>query len=191
MTISAKDVRLAKAITVEPTLSALDLERLFERERITGAPVVEKGRLVGVVSRADLARALATADDEAGALLDYYGEVAGASPSPAARARLTGEKAEGLCVKDLMSTRIISVEPDESLREIAKALTKHRVHRVLVAEAAPRDQQPRSCSAYSRRTPPGEPRLRPCGRGCCRVAFWPSGTRTARVRFLTRTHRDG
>lgn len=134
MTISAKDVRLAKVVTVEPTLSALELERLFERERISGAPVVEKGRLVGVVSRADLTRALAEADDQAGALLDYYGEVAGASAGPEERARLTGEKAERLSVKDLMSTRIVSVEPDQSLRDVAKTLTTHRIHRVLVAQ---------------------------------------------------------
>jgi len=134
MTILARNVRLAKVITVEPTMSALELERLFEREQISGAPVLEGERLVGVVSRADLARAFAEADSTAGVLLDYYGEIADASPSPAERTRLTGEKTEKLLVRDLMSTRLVSVEPDELLQEVAKTFMKHRVHRVLVAE---------------------------------------------------------
>jgi CBS domain-containing protein len=133
MTITAKNVRLAKVVTVEPTLPLLELERLFEREQLSGVPVLEKGRLVGVVSRADVARALAEADDQAAALLDYYGEVAGASSTPVERARLTGEATELLRVTDVMSTRIVAVEPDQSIQDVAKTLVKHRVHRVLVA----------------------------------------------------------
>jgi len=133
MAVLARDIALAKVITVEPTLAASDLERLFERERISGVPVVENGRLVGVVSRADIARAIATAEDEARALLDYYGEIAGASSSSDERARLAGQNIESFCVRDLMSNRLVTVPPEQAVREVAQALTKHRIHRVLVA----------------------------------------------------------
>ena len=45
------------ALSVRPRTPLLELERLLEREQITGVPVLREGRLVGVISRRDLRRA--------------------------------------------------------------------------------------------------------------------------------------
>jgi CBS domain-containing protein len=134
MPILARDVMQPRVVTVEPSLSAAELERLLERECISGAPVVEGGRLLGVVSRADLASAGAGAEDEADSLLAYYEDVAGATPSRRERAQLVGERAASLRVRDLMQTEIVSVAPDASIRKVAAALVERRIHRVLVVE---------------------------------------------------------
>lgn len=134
MTMLAKDVQVTSVVTVAPALSALEFEELLEREKISGAPVVDAGRLVGVVSRADLARALLAADRSADALLDYYRDVSGADPGPAEKSRLTGEQAERLVVRDLMSTRIVSVEPETPVRDVAGVMLANGAHRVLVAK---------------------------------------------------------
>ena len=81
MSMAARDVMQAEVVTVEPTLPAAELEALLDRERISGAPVVEGGRLVGVVSRADLVGAAAGAEGAAEALLAYYEDTGGGSAS--------------------------------------------------------------------------------------------------------------
>ena len=50
---------------VTPDMRMTDVKDLFQRERISGAPVVSEGVLVGIVSIADLIRALQLADLEA------------------------------------------------------------------------------------------------------------------------------
>jgi CBS domain-containing protein len=134
LALLAKDVMQAQMITVEPDLSAVELGRLFHREHISGAPVVAQGRLVGVVSQADLAHALAEADERAEATLYYYQELSGASPDWSSRAHLAGERTEHLRVRDLMSDAVLSVSPDLPLREVARELVQHGVHRLLVVE---------------------------------------------------------
>lgn len=134
MPLLARDVMQSRVVTVEPSLPATELEQLLERERISGAPVVEGGRLLGVVSRADLVSAAAGAEDEADSLLAYYEDVAGAAPSRSARARLAGERAASLRVRDLLQTELVSVAPDAPVQKVAAALAERRIHRVLVVD---------------------------------------------------------
>lgn len=134
MSLSAGDVMQAAVVSVAPSLPAAELEALLDRERISGAPVVEAGQLVGVVSRADLVGAAAGAEGAADALLAYYEDTGGASSSRGDRARLVGEHVASLRVRDLMRTDLVTVAPVAPLREVAAKLTERRIHRVLVVE---------------------------------------------------------
>jgi CBS domain-containing protein len=134
MPILARDVMQSGVVAVPPSLSASELEELLDRERISGAPVVEGGRLVGVVSRADLARAGAAAANDADSLLAFYEDVAGAAPSQHERSRLIGERGESLRVRELMQTQLVTVTPDASVAKVAAALAGRRIHRVLVVD---------------------------------------------------------
>ena len=44
------------------------------------------------------------------------------------------KKFENIAVGDLMTNRVLTVPPDMTLREAAAIITKHRIHRVVVAE---------------------------------------------------------
>lgn len=56
----ASDVMTRPAVTVTEDTPAGDIARLLEERRIKRVPVVRRGRLVGIVSRADLLRGLAS-----------------------------------------------------------------------------------------------------------------------------------
>lgn len=58
---SVRDVMSSPAVSVRRTTPLDELARLLEKHRIKRVPVLEAGRLVGIVSRADLVRRLATA----------------------------------------------------------------------------------------------------------------------------------
>src|SRR5215207_9539880 len=66
----AKDVMTSDVITVMPTASLAEIAKTLERHRIKRAPVVQDGRLVGIVTRSNLLQALATTDVSKPASLD-------------------------------------------------------------------------------------------------------------------------
>jgi CBS domain-containing protein len=127
-------------LAVDETIRAA-LEML-EESRVTAAPVIEEsGRLVGVFSRSDVARA----DHLRGGRLeerpgsrdyvdldtedDFDLEVALAAKedySPEVR----GDERVG----DWMTRGGIAVAPDTPLLELCRALVEHRIHRVFVCE---------------------------------------------------------
>ena len=55
-----RDVMSTHVISAPPTATLSDIAALMERHRIKRIPIVEEGRLVGVVSRANLVQALAS-----------------------------------------------------------------------------------------------------------------------------------
>ena len=59
---TAADVMSRSPMTVAPDASLADVARLLEKQRIKRLPVVDGGKLVGIVSRANLLRGLATAE---------------------------------------------------------------------------------------------------------------------------------
>ncbi len=58
--IKASEVMTERVITASPQDSAAHVARVMEEHRIRRVPVVEDGRLLGVVTRSDLVRALAS-----------------------------------------------------------------------------------------------------------------------------------
>jgi CBS domain-containing protein len=60
---TARDMMTEDPVTIEPSASVEEAARLIARKRHNRLPVVEHGRLVGVVTRVDVLDAL-TADDE-------------------------------------------------------------------------------------------------------------------------------
>jgi CBS-domain-containing membrane protein len=56
----AKDVMTRQVISVDPDTSLQEIANLLEKHGIKRVPVLKDGRLVGIVSRANLVQALAT-----------------------------------------------------------------------------------------------------------------------------------
>jgi CBS domain-containing protein len=54
------DIMTREVVTAGPDMPVADIATLLERNRIKRAPVVKNGRVVGIVSRANLIQALAT-----------------------------------------------------------------------------------------------------------------------------------
>ena len=61
---TAGEAMTVPAITIDPDRSIPEAATLMTSRRVNRLPVVEDGRLVGIVSRADLVRAFIRSDDE-------------------------------------------------------------------------------------------------------------------------------
>jgi len=138
--ITASEVMQTDVRSVSSKMTVVDLEDVLVRLGIGGAPVVDDGKLVGVVSRSDIVRHLA--GDFAAESIDteYYWDMGGpTTPRDRGRsARADGGAVESalanLHVADLMIEDIISVAPESPVSLVAGLMVRRHIHRVLVVD---------------------------------------------------------
>jgi CBS domain-containing protein len=140
VTMQASDVMKTPVRSVRPDLSLIDLERTFGEARQGGFPVIdEDSRLVGVVSRADIVRQLATEQSYAEYESDYYREQKGYGdfepdePLSQVAAR-AGGRLEGRVVSDVMSRLPVTVASSTPIQDVARIFTERGIHRVPVVD---------------------------------------------------------
>lgn len=107
-----KDQRVADwmstpAIVIAPTTTLADAQRLMEQRHIRRLPVVENGKLIGIITRGDL-RAAQPADTT----LSYYEW----------RALL-----DRVTVVECMTRHVITISPDASTLDAAKLMLKYKI----------------------------------------------------------------
>jgi CBS domain-containing protein len=137
MAWTARDLMKTDVHTVEPSMTLVDLERAFLEQHVSGFPVVEEGRLVGIVSRSDVVRQLSVEQSVGEIMSDYYRsfDLNGGQPASLEEiGRHVGRRMETLCVKDVMIEGLLTVSPDDSVFDVARRLVEQRIHRLPVAE---------------------------------------------------------
>lgn len=91
-------------VTCHPSETLTVILNKFELFNIAGMPVVEKGKLMGIICQTDILRGLKDG------------------------------RIEDLTVKDVMVRDVISVSPTESAVAVAKIMIEHKINRVPVVE---------------------------------------------------------
>lgn len=130
MPILARDVMKTTVVSVHPDTPLTELEDTLIARRISGAPVLEHGHLVGLVSRSDIVRYFTLQRSMTSLLHPPKGEEA---EPPLEESRQNAEK--HLTVKDIMARETVVVTPETPITEVARLMVSRHVHRVLVTEA--------------------------------------------------------
>ena len=60
MSLLAKDIMQPDIHTVSPNMTLQDVDKIFYNKKISGAPVIDNEKLIGVVSRTDISHQLTT-----------------------------------------------------------------------------------------------------------------------------------
>lgn len=138
--LKAKSVMSKKLVTLNPGMSLREALEVLSEEKISGAPVTDdEGRPVGVISITDIA------GYEVGKIRNkeprralYYSIADFETTEEIANLEdeeLPEEILDSATVAMAMTPMTITVGPDSSLSQVAKVMSKERVHRVLVTEA--------------------------------------------------------
>ncbi len=129
--LTAKDVMTADPVCVPPSAGIRELARVFEENEVSGAPVIDQqGKLIGVVSKTDLIRRCSQG----------FGDV-----PPAYLFEILSEQGDSeewsevipeplVCVQDFMTEGPVTVGPDTLAAAIAKRMSEHGIHRVVVVD---------------------------------------------------------
>ncbi len=122
---TVSDVMTSPAITVTPTTGFREIVRVLEEHQISAVPVVDiDGQLVGIVSEADLL--LKEADWRPDGKLHLL---------EGRQRRRQRAKALGQAAADLMTSPVVTIEPDGSLAAAARLMHHKRVKRLPVVNA--------------------------------------------------------
>ena len=120
------DVMTHLVVTLRPHDTIPDAANCLLTNRISGAPVVDGGRLVGVVSEADLVRAFTPETNRGSLPTPLLFLLVRGIPRPEARYSTVGE---------VMTTEVVTIGPDDSIWEAARRIDRHGVRRLPVVDA--------------------------------------------------------
>ena len=104
-----------KLVTLNPTQSLYDAERLFKKHKIRHIPVVENDRIIGIVNYSDLLRisfANMTNDED----------------------EVTSVVYDMYTIPQIMAKTPLTVTSDTTVKEVAEILSKQSFHSVPVLE---------------------------------------------------------
>lgn len=127
--MNAEDIMTSNVITVTPETLVGELATLLFAHRISAVPVVDSGRLVGIVSEADLLHRYEIGTDW---VLDgdrWWKRLFRIDRSPEEYVRSHARHA-----RDIMTRNVVTVAPDTCLAEIATLLEERRIKRVPVVQ---------------------------------------------------------
>lgn len=131
------DIMQKQVKTIAPDKSLPELERALLRWRIGAMPVVERGKLIGIVSRSDVVRQLCLERSLGEAMADAYRDQTDARFAAESQAAIAGEigvRIERRRVRDVMIQDVVTVPPDLPVQKAAQLLLERRIHRLPVVE---------------------------------------------------------
>ena len=108
--------------TLGPESTVEEAIKLFAEERVSGAPVVEDGRLVGIITEGDLI--FQDADVKAPGFLDILGGIVPLGDT--AEYRREALKSAGVTVGEVMTDDPVTISPEATLAETATIMADRR-----------------------------------------------------------------
>ena len=138
MGVTVAEVMTRDVATLSPEMTLREMDRIFVERQVSGAPVVEGERLVGIVSQADVVRILYDEQSKAQQVSDFYG-----SPFPigipaldqlAKDSRKIADHLTKRTVGEVMIPDPLTMSPSDDVESVARLMIKEKIHRVLVTE---------------------------------------------------------
>ncbi len=131
-----EELMATDVVTTTPQATLMEVDELFNLNSISGAPVIEDGVLIGVISQSDVIRVLYDQQVTASEVSQYF-----MSPFPIPMPAVSALNLErshiadrmvNTTVREVMTAVPVTVAPDNHVREAAQRMIDARVHRVLV-----------------------------------------------------------
>ena len=133
-----EELMATDVVTTTPHATLKEIDELFNLNSISGAPVVDDGVLVGVISQSDVIRVLYDEQISASEVSQYFMSPFPISmPAVSALNLETAKIADRMVntkVQDVMTPIPVTVAPDHNVRDAAQRMIDARVHRVLVTQ---------------------------------------------------------
>ncbi len=126
--MNASDVMTRNVVSIAPDATVLQAARMMLEHHISGLPVVDDGKLVGIVSEGDFLRRQETQTQRRRSRWLEF--LMGPGRMAEEYTRTHGSK-----VSEVMTTTLQTVEENTSLEDIVKLMERHRIKRVPVMRA--------------------------------------------------------
>jgi len=129
--VKVREIMETNVVTIGPDATVRELAEILAKNNISGLPVVNKsGELLGVVTEGDVI--LEDAELHFPHYIQFLDSIIYLESVRKFEERL--RKAVGVKVADIMSTDVLTVDPDMSVRQVATIMADNNVNRVPVME---------------------------------------------------------
>lgn len=134
--MKVRDVMNPDVVVCNPEDTIGDVARLLKQNNISGLPVVDDGKVVGIVSEGDLLKLLEV-PDRSGLWLPSPFEVF----EVPIRELINWEETKRMLddvgskpVEEIMNKKVYTVSPEDSIEKASTIITKHKINRLPVIE---------------------------------------------------------
>ncbi|WP_406670298.1 CBS domain-containing protein [Methanolobus sp. ZRKC4] len=134
--MKVKDVMNPNVVTCAPDDAIRDVAQLLKQENISGLPVADEGKVVGIVSEGDILKLLQV-PEHGGLWLPSPFEVI----EVPIRELINWEDTKRMLddigskpVEEIMKKHVYTVSPEDSIQEASTIITKHKINRLPVVD---------------------------------------------------------
>lgn len=135
---TAGEIMQKGVVIAKPDQALVEVERILVENHVTGLPVVEQGRLVGIVSRSDIARARVLTEALDSQVTDEMNwdetQADGFKHVVPPAFHGFGQRLEQMKAKDVMRTQVVTCTAAAKVKEVATQMVRNHIHRVVVVE---------------------------------------------------------
>lgn len=136
--LTAGEIMGRNLISARPDQPLSDLEHTLIEHNISGVPVIDAGRLVGIVSRSDIARVQVLGQVLDSQISDelHWDETQadGFRHSEGESFESFQDRVKRFKVRDVMRSQVVTCSAETPVADVARLLVRHHIHRVIVTD---------------------------------------------------------
>lgn len=135
--LKVRDVMTAPVVSIGPDTSVKDASALLAQRNVSGLPVVDGDRVVGVFSEADVLRSMKTMKKDLRLVYPSISSLGIAFQEEVTQREIIEAYNEigKMPVKQVMSRQVITIAPDEALNEAIASMVRKGINRLPVVES--------------------------------------------------------
>lgn len=123
-----------KVIKFSPEASIFDVAKVLAQKNISGAPVVEKGKIVGIISETDIVKFMQLKIPSAKIEIPSISFMLASLIKDHFQFKKELKRISEFKVKNIMSKSVVTISPDETILEAATKMAEHDINRLPVVE---------------------------------------------------------
>lgn len=134
--LKVKDIMSSPVLTIGPETTVKDASAMLAENNISGLPVVDMGKIVGVFSEADVLKSIKTQKKDLRLVYPSVSSLGIAFQEEVTQRELLEayEEIGNMPVKEVMSRQVEAVGPDQTLSEAVMRMVQRGIHRLPVVE---------------------------------------------------------
>ncbi len=134
--LKVKQIMSKPVLTIVPDMLVKDATALLATKNVSGAPVLDGERIVGVFSEADVLRSIKTTKKDMRLVYPSISSLGIAFQEEVTQREIIEayEEIGNTAVKDVMSKEVVTVEADIPLNEAISKMVQKGIHRLPVTE---------------------------------------------------------
>lgn len=130
----ASEVMVTGMLTAKPDEKLADIAERLVGEHISGMPVVDQGKIIGVITQNDLVRVPILLEALTGYAAEELLESGPGGLDQQVDLEHFHEQYGHMTVRDGMRQQLMTCAPETPLNEVARQMVSQHVHRVIVVE---------------------------------------------------------